>query len=84
MEQQTNILISDSSPKEYMSDVRKQCKSGATKYGGIDNEKMLKENMKENCIPESIFNGTVKNYEAFLAERRQLMAKKIRDYYSSL
>ena len=84
LEQQTNIQIKDRPPKEYMGDVRKQCKSGATKYGGIDDEKMLKENMKENCIPESIFNGTVKNYEAFLAERRHLMAKKIRDYYNNL
>ena len=84
LEQQTNIQIKDRPPKEYMGDVRKQCKSGATKYGGIDDKEMLKENMKENCIPESIFDGTVKNYESFLEERRKLMAQKIRDYYSSL
>ena len=67
-----------------MGEVRKQCKGGDVKYGGIDDVDMLEENMKENCIPESIFDGTVKNYESFLEERRKLMAQKIRDYYSSL
>ena len=84
LDQVTNIQIGDKSPKEYMGEVRKQCKGGDVKYGGIDDVDMLEENMKENCIPESIFDGTVKNYESFLEERRKLMAQKIRDYYSSL
>ena len=45
---------------------------------------MLKENLKANSIPESIFDGTVDNYDLFLKERRKLMAEKIRDYYFNL
>ena len=39
---------------------------------------------KEVAIPESIFDGTEKNYESFLEERRKLMAQKIKDYYLNL
>ena len=65
--------------------IEKQCKGNRSVYGSsINILSELKQNSKENCIPESIFNGTVKNYEAFLEERRKLMAKKIRDYYENL
>ncbi len=54
------------------------------KYGGIRDSKALKSNMRANCIPESIFDMTVEDYDQFLEERRTLMARKIRDYYRSL
>jgi hypothetical protein len=44
----------------------------------------LKQNLQANCIPETIFNMTVEDYDAFLDQRRMLVAKKIRDYYFSL
>jgi hypothetical protein len=37
-----------------------------------------------NCIPESIFNMDIEDYETFLGERRKLIAEKIREYYFSL
>ena len=67
-----------------MGEVRKQCNGGPLKYGGIDKMPMLIENLKENCIPESIFDGTVDNYDLFLKERRKLMAEKIKEYYFNL
>jgi hypothetical protein len=40
--------------------------------------------MAENCIPESVFDAGVKQYERFLEERKVLMAAKIRGWYEGL
>jgi hypothetical protein len=83
-QQEINIAIGNKAPKEYMGDVKKQCNGKDLVYGGIDNMKLLEKNMSENCIPESIFAGTIENYELFLEQRRELMAQKIKEYYFSL
>ena len=44
----------------------------------------LKENFKMNCIPAGLENMTVENYSEFLAQRRKLMAEKIKKYFKSL
>lgn len=44
----------------------------------------LHENLKSNCIPESIVTMTINNYDEFLKERRKLMAQKMREYYFGL
>ena len=70
-----------------MAEVESKCNNGDIKCSistGIDNMKSLKENLKENCIPESIFEGTVDNFESFLKQRRKLMAEKIKEYYYNL
>jgi len=41
-------------------------------------------NWKMNCIPESIVNMTIDDYEEFLEERRNLMAQKIKKYFAIL
>ena len=79
-----NIALGQKPPKEYMSEVKKQCNGDSSKYGGIDSEKTLKDNLNDNCIPDSIFEGTIENYELFLEKRREMMAKKIKKYYLSL
>jgi hypothetical protein len=61
-----------------------QCQGGEQLYGGITNLDDLKKNLHMNCIPESIFEMTVLDYERFLAERRQLMSMKIKEYFNSL
>ena len=86
-QQEINIQIGSKPPKEYMAEVESKCNNGDIKCSigtGIDNMKSLKENLKENCIPESIFEGTVDNYELFLEQRRKLMAEKIKEYYFNL
>ena len=83
-QQEINIKIGNKPPKEYFSDVIKQCNGGSLKYGGINDMKMLKENLKQNCIPESIFEVTIDDYDKFLEERRILMAETIRNYYFAL
>lgn len=79
-----NIRIGKKTPKDYFTEILTQVDGGAVKYGGIADLASLKENLRQNCIPESIFTATVENYGDFLKERRVLMAAKIRDYYLSL
>ena len=67
-----------------MTEVIKQTKDGKMKYGGIADEKILAENLKQNCIPSGFEEMEFGNYEDFLKERRKLMAKKIKDYYFNL
>ena len=54
------------------------------KYGNITSERTLRSNLRQNCIPEMIFEARYKDYELFLEERRKLMAGKIENYYKSL
>lgn len=81
---QTNISIADKPPNEYFKIVFDQTETKKPKYGNIFDIKILKKNLKSNCIPENIVSMDVKDYEDFLLERRKLMAEKIKKYYSSI
>lgn len=48
-----------------------------------DGNKVVK-NLKENCVPQSIFNMDCSSYQEFLNQRRKLMADKMRNYYFGL
>lgn len=84
MQSEINVKIGKKSPKDYFEDLKKQCNGGRLKYGGIDDEKALMENLRMNCIPESIFDMEIDDYNGFLVKRRQLIAKKLKKYYFSL
>jgi hypothetical protein len=79
-----NIKIGNKAPEVYLHELKEQCNCGDLKYGGISDFEMLTENFKQNCIPESIFSMNIENYDKFLEERRNLMARKIKEYYFSL
>ena len=79
-----NIAISSKEPRVYMREVLEQVKGGKDKYGNIRNERALRKNLRQNCIPEMIFEARYNNYDVFLDERRRLMAKKIEKYYKNL
>jgi len=79
-----NIAIGNKSPKEYFNELLKQCETGILKYGAINNIDELYKNLEMHCIPISIFNELAENYEAFLEERRKLMAQKIKNYFENL
>lgn len=79
-----NIKIGKKAPKEYMKEVFDQCRGKKIKYGGITDEKVLTENMKQHCIPDDFFEMDIDDYQNFLKQRRKLMAKKIEKYYKSL
>lgn len=79
-----NIAIGDKSPEVYFADLRGQTEHGTKKYGGITDREALLENLRENCVPAGMIDGSVPSYEDFLAERRTLMALKIKGWYKAL
>jgi hypothetical protein len=79
-----NIAIGAEDPKGYFKVLAKQVDGGKKKYGGITDEKELRTNLRAHCLPESLLDGDVPEYEEFLAQRRVLMAKKIKNWFGSL
>ena len=84
LDTQVNKVVRDDSPNIYFSKVFEQCETGIAVYGNITDKALLLKNLQQNCIPETILQMEHTNYEEFLAERRKLMAKKIKKYYYSL
>lgn len=84
LDTQVNKAISDDAPATYFTKVKEQCETKDIVFGNIATEEVLLENLKENCIPNNIFEMTVENYDDFLQERRKLMADLMRNYYESL
>jgi hypothetical protein len=79
-----NIAIGDKAPAVYFKKLVEQCESGEKKYGGITDMAELRTNLAENCIPESMLSDSVPDYDAFLEERRKLMAAKLKTYFKAL
>ena len=84
LEKRINIAIGEKSPGEYFSQARAPIIERKPYFGDISDEETLASSLKANCIPEGVFHMTAKDYETFLAERRTLMAQKIRQYFESL
>ncbi|MDR5659989.1 DUF262 domain-containing protein [Serpentinicella sp. ANB-PHB4] len=84
MQSEINIKIKDKAPNVYFKQVRDEILSGDLRLSGINNNVELSENLKQNCIPESIFDMDINDYNEFLNQRRVLMAQKIKEYYQSL
>jgi hypothetical protein len=79
-----NIRIGDKAPKVYFSDLFDQFDSEEWRYSGLGNRGELKENLRQNCIPEEIADMDIDDYESFLQKRRKLIAQKIKEYYKNL
>lgn len=84
MQTEINIQIGSKAPNIYFNELKEQCTTGNAKYGAICDENVLLENFKMNCIPEDVFTMDIKDYDEFLMIRRQLISKKIKEYYYSL
>ena len=84
LEKRINIAIGKKSPKEYFSIARDAIASREGYFGDIADPEALRSNLEANCIPKGIFEMEAADYEDFLAQRRQLMAKKIEQYFKSL
>ena len=84
LEKRINIAIGEKSPGKYFSQARAAIIEGKPYFGDISDEETLALSLKANCIPEGVFHMTAKDYETFLAERRALMAQKIRRYFEGL
>lgn len=79
-----NIAIGDKPPEVYFKEIAEQVNGGPKRYGGITDPAILRQNFEENCLPISLINGQVPDYETFLAERRRLMALRIKRWFEVL
>lgn len=79
-----NIAIGDTAPEAYFLALRDQVNGGTKRYGAITGVSELRANFKENCIPESVLDSDVPDYDTFLAMRRGLMAQKIKTWFETL
>lgn len=79
-----NKLISDDAPNIYFQKAINGCAEGKAIYGNISNLDSLMENVKSNCIPETIISMNAEHYDEFLQVRRLMMAQKIKKYFYSL
>lgn len=84
LDTQINISIGKRAPSDYFSIAQSQCESDNRQIGTITNASDLVTNLKANCIPENVFDLEYGDYEAFLLERRKMMAEKIRAFYSNI
>lgn len=69
-----NRHIGDRAPVDYMVD--------AQSFGGFKSREYAKQNLEGNAIPDNLFEMDYTYYEDFLAQRRKLMAAKIRAFYN--
>lgn len=83
IDQPANITIGAKPPSDYFNAVLEAVDRKGT-IGDLRSKADLRTNMAENCIPESVFDAGVKQYERFLEERKVLMAAKIRGWYEGL
>ncbi len=79
-----NIAIGDKSPEIYFHELSEQVTGGKKKYGGITDAADLKINMRMSCLPESLLEEEMPDYETFLRQRRILMAHKIKTWFERL
>lgn len=79
-----NIAIGDKPPEKYFAQLAEQVNGGKKRYGGITDEADLRANLRMSCIPESMLDGVIPEYDDFLEQRRKLMALKIKSWYEAL
>lgn len=79
-----NIQISNKAPSLYFQQILDQVNGGEQRYGNITTPDQLRQNLTMNCIPDGLEKMTVSDYPNFLAERRKLMALKIKTYFEAL
>jgi hypothetical protein len=79
-----NIAIGAKPPERYFGELAHQVNGGPKRYGGISDRAEMLENFRMNCIPIGMLDGEISDYPSFLAERRRLMALKIRTWFEAL
>jgi hypothetical protein len=79
-----NIAIGKKEPSVYFSHLADQCNGGKKRYGNIVDQNELSQNLSANCIPDNVGEMGHEQFGDFLAARRKLMARKIRQYFDSL
>ena len=84
LDTQVNKAISDDAPCVYFTKAKKQCETKEIVLGNIADTELLASNLAQNCIPNDIDTMDVSSYDAFLLQRRKMMAALIEKYYKGL
>ncbi len=84
LDTQVNKAISDDAPAVYFKTVMEQFSTGNAEIGNIMDKTSLDINLAENALPPDNISMTVDDYENFLSQRRQLMARMIEMFYKNL
>ena len=79
-----NIAIGDRAPEVYFKELAEQCAGGKKRYGGIVDVAEMRVNLRMSCLPDSLLDGQIPDYDGFLEERRKLMALKIKSWFEAL
>jgi hypothetical protein len=79
-----NIAIGAKPPDRYFAELAEQCQGGKKSYGGITELAELRANLRMSCLPESMLDGVIPDYDDFLEQRRKLMALKIKSWFEML
>ena len=79
-----NIAIGGKDPETYFRELADQSSGGSKKYGNITDAAELRANLRMSCVPESLLEGEIPEYDNFLEERRKLMALKIKSWFKAL
>ncbi|TVQ93643.1 MAG: DUF262 domain-containing protein [Chromatiaceae bacterium] len=79
-----NIAIGSKAPEVYFKELAEQCNGGDKRYGGITTHEVMRANLRMHCLPESLLEGEIPNYDDFLEARRKLMALKIKQWFETL
>ena len=84
LDTQVNKAVKDDAPNIYFGKVIEQCENTSIAFGNIADRDSLMRNLDENAIPQDVIGMTVDDYDAFLVERRKLMAKLVEKHYKGL
>ena len=79
-----NIAVGHKPPEVYFKELAEQCAGGKKKYGGITDAADLRANLRMHCLPESLLDGNIPDYDDLLEQRRKLMALKIKQWFEAL
>ncbi|HQP88706.1 MAG TPA: DUF262 domain-containing protein [Thermoanaerobaculia bacterium] len=79
-----NIAIGDKPPEKYFRELAEQAAGGPKKYGNLTTREELAANLRMSSLPESLLDGEIPAYDDFLAERRRLMAQKLKTWFEAL
>ncbi len=84
LEKRMNIAIGKQAPRDYFGEARDACAAGTGYFGDAETPAQLAACMEANCVPADMFDMDAGDYEHFLTERRQLIARKVRAYFEGL
>lgn len=79
-----NVSIGNKPPAVYMAQIHEQIATKVLTLGEITDPADLALNLAENAVPEGLADVTAASYPEFLAERRKLLARAIRQYFDQL